>query len=301
MTAMSPDADEAFEHELVDTGEVRLHVARAGRGGSPLVVLLHGFPQFWWSWRHQLRALAAAGCHVLAPDLRGYHQSDKPRAVSAYRMEHLEHDVAGLIRASGATRAVVVGHDWGGGIAYGLAEHHPELVECLAVLNVPHPERLLRGLRAPQQLMKSAYMLYFQLPLLPELALTARDFAGLRGVFEADGRPPEDIERYVAAARTAGDRLRGGLNYYRASLREALLGKAPPFEPIFAPTLVIWGQRDRFLREELAEPDPRLVPNVRVERIPQATHWVHEDAPELVNRLLLELIRQSPRPAARSD
>jgi pimeloyl-ACP methyl ester carboxylesterase len=288
------DRPHPFEQELVDVGEVRLHVARAGRGGSPLVVLLHGFPEFWWSWRHQLVALAAAGCNVVAPDLRGYHLSDKPRRVSDYGMEHLERDVAGLIRASGAARAVVVGHDWGGALAYSFAEHHPEMVERLAVLNVPHPERLLRGLRTPKQLLKSAYMLYFQLPVLPELALTARDFRGLRGVFEADGRPPEDIAPYVEAARNAGDRLRGGLNYYRASLRDALLGSAPSFEPIRVPTLVIWGQQDRFLGEELAAPDPRLVPNARVERIPAATHWVQQDAPETVNRLLLEFIRQSP-------
>jgi pimeloyl-ACP methyl ester carboxylesterase len=291
-SALSP---ESFEHEFVDVGELTLHVVRAGRGGAPLVLLLHGFPEFWWSWRHQLSALAAAGCDVVAPDLRGYHLSDKPRAVSDYRMEHLERDVAGLIRASGAARAVVVGHDWGGAVAYSFAEHHPEMVERLAVLNVPHPERLLRGLRTPKQLLKSAYMLYFQLPLLPELALSARDFRGLRGVFEPDGRPPGEIAPYVEAARNAGDRLRGGLNYYRASLREALLGRVPRFEPMVVPTLVIWGQRDRFLGEELATPAPRLVPDARVERIPSASHWVQQDAPETVNQLLLDFIRQSPR------
>ena len=151
-----------------DLGDVRLHYVEAGEG--PLVVLLHGFPEFWFSWRFQIPALAAAGFRVVAPDMRGYNLSSRPAEVAAYDTDRLAADVRGLIRELGAERALLAGHDWGGAVAWITAMNHPEVVERLAILNVPHPRRMLQGLRTPRQLAKSWYFLAFQVPWLPERA-----------------------------------------------------------------------------------------------------------------------------------
>ena len=276
----------------VGTG-VRLHYVEAGEG--PLVVLLHGFPEFWWSWRHQIPALADAGFRVVAPDLRGYGQSDAPPRWQDYKMETLAADVAGLIEALGEERAFVVGHDWGAAVAWMVATLHPERVERLAILNVPHPETMLRTLRSsPRQLLHSWYMFFFQIPWLPE---TAARLAGRRfreGAYR-DARPgaftPEDLARYEEALLRSPGGIKGPIDYYRAALRRSPRAAQEQFTPIAAPTLVIWGVQDRFLTEQMADPDPALVPDVRVVKLPDASHWVQHDEPERVSTLLVEHFR----------
>ena len=149
-----------------DLGDVRLHYVEAGEG--PLVLMLHGFPQFWYQWRHQVPALVEAGFRVVAPDMRGYNLSDKPPGVRAYRVELLARDVERLILACGEGTADVVGHDWGAIVAWVAAMRHPGCVGKLAILNVPHPARFLEGLLSPGQLLRSSYMFFFQIPRLPE-------------------------------------------------------------------------------------------------------------------------------------
>jgi pimeloyl-ACP methyl ester carboxylesterase len=260
-------------------------------------VLLHGFPEFWYAWRHQLPALADAGYRVVAPDLPGYNTSDKPPRVRDYRPSVLARDVADLIVALGAGSATVAGHDWGGALAWLLAMQYPERIQRLVVLNAPHPIRFLKGLTSPRQLRRSWYILAFQLPWLPERLIAARDFRALRRAF---GRQPtrpgaftaQDIDRYVAAAAQPGA-LRAAINYYRAAVRANPLAQAHSLRRVDIPTLVIWGDQDRYLGPELAEPDPAWVPDVRVERIPQASHWVQADAPERVNQLMVEFLQPS--------
>jgi epoxide hydrolase 4 len=290
--APAPLDETPLVHRYADLGDVRLHYVEAGSG--PLVVLLHGFPEFWYSWRHQIPALVRAGYRVVAPDMRGYHQSSKPRGVQAYRADLLTRDVAGLVRHVGVARAVVVGHDWGAAVAWGVAMRYPELVERLVILNVPHPARMLRALRTARQLRKSWYMFFFQLPRLPEALLRANDFATLRRPFRVDpvrrdAFSAADIERYVEAARQPGA-LTGAINYYRALFREGPGRTRASIRRIEAPVLVIWGEQDRYLGAELAAPDPGLVPDVRVERLPDASHWVQADRPERVNALLLAFL-----------
>ncbi len=273
-----------------DVGGVRLHYVEAGEG--PLVVLLHGFPEFWYSWRHQIPALAAAGFRVVAPDMRGYNLSEKPRGWRLYDAALLADDIAGLIRSLGGERAHLVGHDWGAGVAYATAMRHPEAVGRLAVLNCPHQARMLEGFRTLKQLRKSWYIFLFQIPRLPESRLSREDFSLLRRVLRTDsptGFTEEDLERYAEAWAQPGA-LTAMLNYYRAALRQSPRSAAARLEPIEAPTLVIWGLRDRALGSELAEPPARLVPNARIEWIPEATHWVQHDAPERVNELLIEFL-----------
>ena len=276
-----------------DLGDVRLHYVEAGKG--PLVVLLHGFPQSHHMWRHQIPALAEAGFRVVAPDMRGYDLSDKPEGIEPYRVGTLARDVKRLIVERGGEKASVVGHDWGGIVAWLAAMRYPERVEKLAILNVPHPARFSDGLTMPKQLLKSSYMFFFQIPRLPEKALGANDFAVLRAGFRRNpvrtgAIPEEDAERYVEALSRPGA-LTATINYYRALLRNpsemrALLRK------IEAPTLVIWGEKDVFLSQELADPGPLWVPDLRVERFPNASHFVAEDRPDEVNALLLDFLRR---------
>ena len=279
-------------HHYADLGDVRLHYVEAGEG--PLVVLLHGFPQFWYEWRHQIPALVEAGFRVVAPDMRGYNLSDKPSGVRAYRVELLARDVERLILACGERTASLVGHDWGAIVAWIAAMRHPGRVERLAILNVPHPARFLDGLLSPGQLLRSSYMFFFQFPRLPEEVIRAGDFALLRSVFRRDPVRPgaftaEGIERYVEAMAQPGA-LTATLNYYRSLLRSPRqMGTL--LERIEAPVIVIWGERDRSLSRRLAEPPRLWAPNLlRVERLREASHWVAEDRPREVNTLLLDFL-----------
>jgi pimeloyl-ACP methyl ester carboxylesterase len=268
-------------------GGIRLHYVEEGEG--PLVVLLHGFPEFWYSWRRQIPVLAQAGFHVVAPDMRGYDLSDKPAGWRAYDAGLVADDIAGLVRYFGEQSAHIVGHDWGAAVAYAVAMGHPDVVRGLAILNVPHPARMLEGLRTLKQLRKSWYMFFFQIPRLPEHLIGRDDFSFAKRSLRADSKDAfsdEDLERYVEAWSQPGA-LAGMINYYRAALRRSPGKALGQMKPIEAQTLVIWGMRDRHLGSELAEPASEWVPNVRVERIPEATHWVQHDAPERVNELLL--------------
>jgi epoxide hydrolase 4 len=285
----------AVAHHYADVGEVRLHYVEMGEG--PLVVLLHGFPEFWYSWRFQIPSLAEAGFRVVAPDMRGYNLSDKPQGVNNYRAELLGRDVARLIRACNAERAKVVGHDWGGVVAWMAAMHYPEQVEKLAILNVPHPDRFLQGLWTLHQLRKSWYIGFFQIPWLPEQVVRAGNFAWLRSNFRNDPvRPgafgPQDIDRYVEALSRPGA-LTAAINYYRALFRQPPAQVRRQLRKVEIPVLVIWGERDRYLSTELAQPDRTWVPDVRVERLVDASHWVQVDQPEKVNALLLDFLRSA--------
>jgi epoxide hydrolase 4 len=276
--------------EAVVQEGVRLHYVEAGKG--PLVVLLHGFPEFWYSWRRQIEPLAAAGFHVVAPDMRGYNLSEKPRGRRAYDLPLLAGDIAGLIGHFGVERADVVGHDWGAAVAYGVASLHPDSVRRLAILNVPHPARMLAGLKTVKQLRKSWYMFFFQLPFLPEWLFRRNDFAIGKRVLRTSSPgsfSDADLRRYVEAWSQAGA-LTAMIDYYRAALRQSPRGATSRMRPIEAPTLVIWGERDIALGSELAEPEARWVKDVRMEWLPEATHWVQHDEPERVNKLLLDFL-----------
>jgi pimeloyl-ACP methyl ester carboxylesterase len=299
--------DDGFLHRRIDVGDVHLHVAEArprlASGGVadgseevpadvPLVVFMHGFPELWWSWRHQLRAFADAGFWAVAPDMRGYNESDKPVGVAKYELEALAGDIDGLVRALGRTKAFIVGHDWGAVVAWAVAEQHPDRVERLAILNVPHPLQMMRGLRRLTQLRKSWYMFFFQLPLgIPERMIARDDWAQIRKTFAVDGFKSDEIDPYVEAMRAPGA-LTAALSYYRAAIRRAVTGRTPKMKRIDCPVLVIWGDRDRHLGKEMADPPKRFVPNARVEHIPEASHWVQNAAPEKVNELLLAFARE---------
>ncbi len=271
---------------------VQLHYREAGRG--PLVILLHGFPEFWYSWRHLMPALADAGYHAIAPDMRGYNLSGKPQGVAQYTIDVLADDIAALIRHTGERRAHIIGHDWGGAVAWHLAMRHRDLIDRLVILNAPHPRAFARELRKPRQLWRSRYMLLFQLPRVAEAILARRDFAIIRKIFRNDPVRPDaftalDIDRYVhALARPWA--LTSAINYYRAAARFQPT-RTPGFSSrIDAATLLIWGEQDRHLDIALSRNLDRWVPNITVEYLPDASHWVMSDAPEEVERLVVNFL-----------
>jgi epoxide hydrolase 4 len=270
-------------------GDQQLHYVEAGDG--PLVVLLHGFPEFCYGWRHQIRPLAAAGFRVVAPDMRGYNLSSKPESVTAYDTGQLTADISGLIHERGAESAMLVGHDWGGSVAWATAMQHPDVVERLAILNAAHPRKLSQGLHHPGQLRRSWYFFFFDLPELPESVVRSDNWHFFRH-FLRDARPgaftEQDMELYIEAWSQPGA-ASGMINYYRNSVRQSPKRAEAQLRPIQAPTLVIWGEDDRYLGSELAEPDHDDVPNLdHVERLPDASHWVHHDEPERVTQLLTD-------------
>jgi pimeloyl-ACP methyl ester carboxylesterase len=287
-----------FPSRYITANGLRFHYVENGPEGGPPVLLLHGFPEFWYSYRYQLGALGQAGFRAIAPDLRGFNLSDKPSGVESYIMDKLCDDVVELVHALGYKRVTLVGHDWGGAISWFTAASpaHREVVERLVILNAPHPAVFLSRLSLAQ-LRRSWYMVLFQLPLIPEHLLSKDCFSGLRRALRRTAHVPgsfsdADLDRYVEAMARPGA-LTAGLNYYRAIPRSQPWTAPKRLVPVAAPTLLIWGERDVALGKELTYNLSRWVPNLRIEYLPDSGHWVQQEQPEQVSRLLLEFLKET--------
>lgn len=285
---------EAFTNRTIPIQHgTRLHAVEAGPEDGPLVLLLHGFPEFSYAWRKQIGPLAAAGFRVVVPDQRGYGLSDKPQGLDAYNLDRLAGDVVGLIDALGRDRAHVAGHDWGGAVAWWVGIKHAERLDRLALLNIPHPYVMRKTVRkSPVQRARSSYIFFFQLPGLPELTLRLRSHALLARSLVHSSRPgtftAEDLAVYRAAWARPGA-LTGMLSWYRAAVRSRPQRPASP--RVTVPTLLIWGANDRFLGREMAQPSIDLCDEGRLVFLEEATHWVQHEEPDAVNRLLVEHLR----------
>lgn len=289
-----------FEHAYAEVNGIRLHYA--GTGSGPLMLFLHGFPEFWYCWRRQL-AEFGRDHRAVAPDLRGYNLSDKPAQVKDYRLKPIVEDLRQLIERLGGGRATVVAHDWGGAAAWGLAIAHPQSIERLVIVNSPHPVPFARGLASdPAQQAASAYMRLFR-DAKAERVLADDDYARLVAMIDgwadgAAGLAPEELARYREAWSQPGA-LTGSLNWYRAMAvyppgdgdpGAAAVTLDPADFIVRVPTLVIWGERDTALRPGLLEGLEALVPGVTIARIPQGSHWVVREQPQEVNRLIRQFI-----------
>jgi pimeloyl-ACP methyl ester carboxylesterase len=289
--------DGPWTHRDVSGNGIRLHVAEAGDG--PLVVLLHGFPEFWWSWRHQLTALAAAGFRAVAPDLRGYGASDKPPR--GYDAPTLAADVAGLIRSTGEGPATVVGHDWGAHLAWTLAAVQPDLVERLVILSTPHPLRWPTAMRDGRQRHASSYMMRFQLPWHPERWLVDNDaqaVAELLHSWGGPGFPDPETERRCRDAMQILSAPHSALEYYRWAARSVARSDGRRYRrvmsrPISAPTLQIHGELDTCVlpssargSEAYVDADYRWMPMAGV------GHFPHQEQPHAVTDALVEWCRR---------
>jgi pimeloyl-ACP methyl ester carboxylesterase len=269
---------------------VRLHYAVAGSG--KLILFLHGFPEFWYAWKKQLTEFGKDH-QAVAVDMRGYNLSSKPTEVDQYRVGVVIEDIRALAEKLGYKKFILVGHDWGGGVAWSFAIAHPEYLEKLIIINAPHPAIFARELREnPLQQKASAYMLFFRSPGA-EAALSANRYAALLKGVTLD-LSEQDKEFYVEAWSQPGA-LTGGLNYYRAAqLGPVSTGSDKSADSskfvVRVPTLVIWGEKDPFLLTGNLEGMESFVPELTIKRISDATHWVIREKPELVNSYIREFI-----------
>jgi pimeloyl-ACP methyl ester carboxylesterase len=284
-----------MENRFVVTNGIRLHVIQAGPDSGPLLIFLHGFPEFWYGWRHQIGYFAEAGFRVWAPDQRGYNLSEKPKGVGAYRLDQLAADIVGLIDGAGRQKAFLVGHDWGGVVAWWIAKRSPERLERMVILNAPHGAALRKHLlRSPSQWFKSAYILFLQIPALPEAVARWRRWHLPVRALQRTSRPgtftAEDLERYRQAWSQPGA-YTGMINWYRAMLRRPPDYRAAP--RIQVPTLLIWGARDQFLERELAQASIDLCSDGRLIVVEEATHWVQHEEAARVNAWIEAFLRNS--------
>ncbi|MBK7600010.1 MAG: alpha/beta hydrolase [Acidobacteria bacterium] len=289
--------------EYVEINGLKIHYVKSGTEGKT-ILFLHGFPEFWYMWHRQLEEFGRDHT-AIAMDMRGFNLSDKPPNVDDYKTSHLVSDIKAMLeRFSPGRKAILVAHDWGGAVAWAFALTHPELLEKLIIINSPHPAVFLRELKNnPEQQKASAYMLMFRKPEA-EALLSANNYAGLaKAVFDSSTRPEaytdDDRRAYLAAWAQPGA-LTGGLNYYRASK----IGPPSPVDPqlgavtfadassfvVKVPTLVVWGEKDRALLTGCLDGLEQFVPDLTLKRIPDGSHWVVHEKPELVNNYIRQFI-----------
>jgi pimeloyl-ACP methyl ester carboxylesterase len=298
--------EEIRRGEFVETEGMRFEVDMAGDPGSDhLALLLHGFPELNFAWRHQIPIFARHGYKVWAPNQRGYGKTTRPLGVRNYSLDHLTADVTRLIDASGCSRVTLVGHDWGGMVAWSYAlMPQPHALERLVIMNIPHPTIMARKLRTPAQLRKSWYTFFFQIPRLPELLLGAR---GARAIGEAftsmaldKSRFPPDVTDVFRNNASQPGALTAMINWYRAMRHVSEAWRATTADPprIQTPTLMLWGEEDTALGKELTYGTDELVDNLVLRYLPGVSHWVQQEAPETVNQMLDAWLSGEPVPQA---
>ena len=273
----------------VPTNGIHLNVAQAGPADGPLLIFLHGFPEFWYGWRNQIEHFASLGYRVWAPDQRGYNLSDKPKGLDAYQLEELAADICGLIDTTDQGRVFLVGHDWGAMVAWWIALTAPERLRRMAILNVPHPSVMRRHiLTDPRQMARSTYAGFFQLPRLPEALLGAGNWNALARSLQNGSLPgaftDDDLDIYRRAWSQPGA-MTSMLNWYRALFRR--LNDTMPVERVTVPTTVIWGKKDFALRSVMAEESEALCDAGELVWLPDNTHWVQHEAADRINPLLI--------------
>ena len=293
-------AKDTFEHEYADVNNIRLHYVTVGKG--KLMMFLHGFPEFWYEWKNQLSEFGG-DYQAVAPDMRGYNLSSKPADVAQYRIKYLIEDVRALAEHLGHKKFTLVAHDWGGGVAWPFAMRHPQYLEKLVIINGVHPAIFLRELRDnPAQQKASQYILVHRTPEAEDI-LAKNNYAVLVSNLLEDGLKlgyftEEDKKAYIEAWSRPGA-LTGGLNYYRATHLGSFTGESddvlsadPSLFTVSVPTLVIWGEKDRWLLTGNLKGLDKYVPNLTVKRIPDGSHWVIHEKPALVNCYIRDFITE---------
>jgi epoxide hydrolase 4 len=269
---------------------VRLHAVAAGPNDGPLVILLHGFPEFWYSWRKQIGPLAEAGFRVVAPDQRGYNVSSKPPEIAEYAVTNLVADVIAIADQLGQAKFFLAGHDWGAAVAWATALQFPDRLKRLAILNVPHPAVFMRTVRTNfRQMRRSWYMAFFQIPRLPERRFSANNFAmGVKALVassRAGTFTNEDLEQYRKAWSNPGT-VTAMMNWYRAFFRAK--PTLPADMQVHVPTRILWGRCDMFLLPEMAEESLKYCDSADLTFFPDATHWLQHEEGDAVSAALLQ-------------
>jgi epoxide hydrolase 4 len=275
-----------------ENAAVRLHAVAAGPNNGPVVVLLHGFPEFWYGWHKQIEPLANASFRVIVPDQRGYNLSSKPPGVSSYAITELVSDVIAIADQLGQQKIFLAGHDWGAVVAWSVALLHPERVAKLAILNVPHPSVMRRYLSTHlRQTLRSWYMFFFQMPWLPEALFSAFRFRMGTSALLRSSRPgtfaPDDLVHYRSAWSQPGA-LAAMIHWYRALFRFRIKF---PDRTVRIPTRILWGERDKFLLAEMAHESLSYCTNAELSTFPEASHWLQHEEPAKVTQLLVEFFQ----------
>lgn len=278
-----------YEDHFIETNRVRLHVVTAGPKDGKPVLLLHGFPEFWFSWRKQIPVLAQAGFRVIVPDQRGYNLSDVPKDVRGYALDQLGLDMIGLLDYFGIEQVNLAGHDWGAAVAWGLAITFPQRVRRLTVLNVPHPLVMLRfWAQSPEQFFKSWYIGFFQIPGLADWAVQRNDFASAVRTFLSSSRPgtfsESDITEYKKAWANSGG-MTGMINWYRALMRYR--PPTPQDVRVHMPVLIQWGKQDAYLNHKMAQASLEFCDDGKLILYENATHWVQHEEAQAVNEAII--------------
>jgi len=282
-----------LEHLTFHNGAIRLHAVASGPPDGPLAILLHGFPEFWYSWHQQIEPLASAGFRVIVPDQRGYNLSSKPRGAANYALSHLTSDVLVIAGQLNAEKFFLAGHDWGAAVAWSVALLHPQRVAKLAILNVPHPSVMRRYLASNRrQLRRSWYMFFFQLPFLPEAAFTAFNYRlGVRSLVRSSREgtfSPDDLAQY-RSAWSQPHALTSMINWYRAAFR---FRTQFPHSTVHVPTRILWGERDAFLLADMAHDSLRYCDSAELYTFRNASHWLQHEEPARVSELLIDFFRK---------
>uniref|UniRef100_A0A9J2PR85 AB hydrolase-1 domain-containing protein n=3 Tax=Ascaris TaxID=6251 RepID=A0A9J2PR85_ASCLU len=295
---LKPNVLDGWTHESAQLSEVKLHYVEAGDMDHPLMLMLHGFPEFWYSWRYQIRYFQK-NHHVVAVDMRGYNESDKPEGIENYHMSVIAKDIKELISALNHEKAILVGHDWGASIAWKVAAEYPEVVEKLIVLNCPHPRVFMQLLRTNfAQMMKSWYMVLFQMPSLPEFMCKANDYKMLKDAFRSEKTGIKKKEHFTDEDEKAWlftysqpNAFTAPINYYRAGLSksdESIM----PSSLIKPKTLIIWGTQDAFIEKCAADMSTKYCEVAEVHFVVGASHWVQQDDPDAVNTCIEKFISE---------
>lgn len=284
----TPPEDSGIAIRFVETSGLTFEVAEAGEGDH-LALMLHGFPELHFSWRHQMPLLAAKGYRVWAPNIRGYGATDRPSEVRDYALDHLTQDVADLIDASGAKKVTLFAHDWGAIIAWAFAITKLRPLTRLVIMNVPHPVPARREMKKWRQMRKSWYIFFFQLPWLPEKWLGS-DGGNMVGnlIAKTACHParfgPDERAIYSEASQRPGA-VHAMVNYYRALLRYRDTIDMGDFR-VDVPTLMVWGEEDVAINIHCLDGTEKWVSDLTLKRLPGVSHWVQQDAPDEVNAIL---------------
>lgn len=298
----TPDPGSGITQRFIEANGLRFELAECG-SGDRLALMLHGFPELNFSWRHQMPLLAEKGWRVWAPNMRGYGATSRAEGVQAYRIDRLVEDVAALIDASGAKEVLLIAHDWGALVAWNFAIRKIRPLVGLVIMNVPHPKCAEREIRHWYQLRKSWYIFFFQLPFLPERFMIANGARAVKGAFYNSAQdksrfPREVLQTYADAALRPGA-MTAMLNYYRALLRTPDIRRIGDGR-VEVPTLMVWGEEDLAIDIRCTDGTGQWVPKLELHRLPGVSHWVQQDAPEKVNAILEAWLEELTRESVRS-
>jgi pimeloyl-ACP methyl ester carboxylesterase len=289
------EAEMDLRERFIETNGIKLHVMEAGPLDGPMILFLHGFPEFWYAWRKQVDYFADRGYLVVAPDQRGYNLSDKPQGIVSYKIDELAKDIVGLVDAYGRKKIYLVGHDWGASVSWWVALKYPDRIMKLVILNVPHPKVMAKTMFTnPQQMQKSWYIFYFQLPGAVEKFASANNYAWPVQLLATTSRPgafqTEELEEYRKAFMQPGA-FSAMVNWYRAMVQTQQ--EPPKSFDVTVPMLLMWGEQDIAMLAEMADESMAYCKQGKLIKFPDASHWIQHEEADKVNPLIEDFFKNT--------